>query len=232
MAVSEEFKGFKYAYEINLDWDNTATKLIRLVGRNKNVLEFGCGPGHMSKVLTEKMGCRVTGIEIDREAAKSAERYCEKVYSLDLDQADVFGVIKEKNFDVLLLADILEHLKDPEALLNDISGLAGRSGYVVASVPNVGYCGLVAELLAGQFQYRDLGILDRTHLRFFTRESFVALLETCGYEVQLVDSYKLPPEYSEFKDHISLLSARMRQLILKGREALAYQYIVMAKRAC
>lgn len=226
---SSEFEGFKYAYEIDLDQDNTASKLIRLVGKNKDVLEFGCGPGHMSKVLVEEMGCRVTGIEIDKLAAKVARRYCRKVYCLDLNEANLAKIFRRRRFDVLLFADILEHLKKPERILKQAPGLLKKDGYIVASVPNIGYCGVVAELLSGRFQYRGTGILDETHLRFFTRESLVLMFKKLEFEIEIFDTYELPLKYSEFEGVLERLPEEIRDFIIKTPDSMAYQYIIKVK---
>ena len=187
MALDEEFRGFKYAYEINPEWDNTATKVISLVGKGKRVLEFGCGPGHMSKVLSEKMGCDVTGIEVDMEAASSARRYCSRVVELDLDKEDPRQYLNGQKFDVLLFADVLEHLKDPWRLLSMAHDLLAEQGYIVASLPNVGYCGVLFELMSGRFDYRELGLLDRGHLRFFTRSGIKSMFSASGFIILDLD---------------------------------------------
>ncbi len=228
LATRDEFEGFRYAYHIDMAQDYTPTKVVRLVGKYKEVLEFGCGPGHMSKVLTEELGCRVTGIELDEEAAENAQKYCQEVYNIDLDQIDILGIMGNRKFDVLLFADILEHLKSPETLLSTSAKLLAKGGHVVASVPNVGYCGLVAELLVGRFQYRDLGLLDKTHIRFFTRQGLVSMFEQCGLVITDLDGYEVPLELSEFKGAFKGLPRAVTDFITSQKDSMVYQFILKA----
>ncbi len=226
--MGQEFEGFRYAYEIDLDQDTTAAKVVRLVGTGKNVLEFGCGPGHMSRVLVERMRCKVTGIELDSEAASHAERYCQRVYNIDLDNVDILEIVENDEFDVLLFADILEHLKHPQKVLHAAYEILDKRGYVVASVPNVGYCGLVGELLCGKFQYRELGLLDETHIRFFTRQSLTSMFEENGFEIGEMDTFELPVEFSEFKGVTDHLPEAVWDFLLSCKDSMVYQFVLKA----
>ncbi len=223
-----EFEDYKYAYEIDLNQDNTATKVLKLVGKRKKVLEFGCGPGHMSKILAKRMKCSVTGIELDARAAQHARRYCQEVHNVDLDLVNVLEVVGKERFDVILFADILEHLRRPEEVLSAACQLLRPNGYVVASVPNVGYCGLVGELLCGRFQYRELGLLDKTHIRFFTRRSLVSMFEANGFQIAKIDTFDLPVEYSEFKDVMEKLPEAVQDFMFKQADSLSYQFVLKA----
>jgi 2-polyprenyl-3-methyl-5-hydroxy-6-metoxy-1,4-benzoquinol methylase len=104
----------RYEYEINLeDKNTTVVKQLNFIGINKKVLEFGCSTGYISKILKER-GCAVTGIEIDEEAAKTAEAYCERVIIGDIETIDYNKQLGNEKFDVALFGDILEHLKYPK----------------------------------------------------------------------------------------------------------------------
>src|SRR5215207_1882662 len=103
----------KYETRIDLENKNSSHALIvELVGHGKRVLDVGCAAGDLAEVLTEH-GCKVTGIEIDPEAARQAERRCERVIVGDVEDLDLSGNLDDESFDVIVLGDVLEHLKDP-----------------------------------------------------------------------------------------------------------------------
>src|SRR5215218_1856672 len=171
----------KYETEPNLDDRNSSHALItELVGPDKRVLDVGCAAGNLAEVLTGR-GCRVTGIELDPEVARRAEERCERVIVGDVERLDLGAELDEGSFDVVLFGDVLEHLKDPLQTLKRLKPFLRAEGYVVASIPNVAHGSVRLALLQGRFQYRSLGLLDDTHLRFFTRESVGQLFEDAGF---------------------------------------------------
>src|SRR5919204_1830354 len=157
---------------------------LRYCGSGKRVLEVGCSTGMVSEGLRAQ-GCRVTGIEIDAAAARVAEQYCERVLVGDIERMDLSTV--GNGYDVLLLADVLEHLRDPVPVLHRLGKLLAPDGYAVISVPNVANWAMRLGLLLGQWNYTERGILDRTHLRFFTLKTLKAAIREAGFTVQRLD---------------------------------------------
>src|SRR5215217_8074158 len=171
----------KYESRINLENRNSSHALmVELVGHGKRVLDAGCGTGDLAEALAER-GCRVTGIEIDPEAARQAEKYCERVIVGDVEDLDLSEYLDDEPFDVILFGDVLEHLKDPLRTLDRLKPSLRPEGHVVASIPNVAHGSVRLALMQGKFQYSPLGLLDDTHLRFFTRESVEQLFEDAGF---------------------------------------------------
>ncbi len=220
---------FKYAYEIDLATDTTGAKVVRLVGKGRKVLELGCGPGHMSRVLKGKMHCEVFGVEMDAEAAAHAMPYCESVTVCNLDECDIEKLFGGKKFDVIVMADVLEHLKNPERTLAQCRGLLGPDGRIVVSIPNVTHKGIISCLLAGQFPYRELGLLDATHLRFFTGYSFRRILADCGFLIEKWDTYEVPVEYTEFKKYYEGLPPGVKDYLSRGPDSDIYQFVLSAR---
>src|SRR5579871_6400427 len=108
--------GHKYDYEIDLNDDGAPARVIRLVGRDKRVLEIGAGPGSMTRVLRDTFECRVTAIEIDEEVIGALTPFCERVFRADLNDPNWHQALAaEQKFDVIIVADVLEHLYDPWA---------------------------------------------------------------------------------------------------------------------
>src|SRR5262249_20965582 len=153
---------------------------------SKRVLELGCATGYMSSVLRDQ-GCQVVAIEIDPEMAERARGYCERVIVGDLDAIDLSRELGDDRFDVVVAADVLEHLNDPSRVLSPLKPFLRPDGYLVASLPNIAHGSVRLSLLAGQFVYGQRGLLDRSHLRFFTRGSLEDLFEDAGFVIGSID---------------------------------------------
>lgn len=147
------------------------------------VLDVGCGAGAFGAGLKSTRDLEVWGVEMDPEAAARAGTVLDRVLTGDARgaPAELAGEV----FDCLVLNDILEHLVEPGDLLRDLRPLLAPGGRIVASLPNVRYFHNVRDLaLHGRWDYADEGILDRTHLRFFTRTSMCTLFADAGYAVE------------------------------------------------
>jgi 2-polyprenyl-3-methyl-5-hydroxy-6-metoxy-1,4-benzoquinol methylase len=152
------------------------------------LLEIGCGEGafaaQLKKVRAETDSrVEVWGVEMDATAAEKASAVLDRVL-----QGDVAGVLPDLplgHFDCLVLNDVIEHVEDPWDLLRSLRPLLRPGGALVASIPNVRYFFNVVDLAVhGRWDYTEEGILDRTHMRFFTRSSMINLLEDCGFSVE------------------------------------------------
>jgi 2-polyprenyl-3-methyl-5-hydroxy-6-metoxy-1,4-benzoquinol methylase len=219
---------FKYDHQIDLGVDNAHTRVIRLVGAGKHVLELGCASGYMTKVLVERFGCTVVGIDRDPEAAEQARKVCGCVIVGDMDSLDFAGALGEARFDVIVCADVLEHLREPMRAVAALRGFLRQGGYVVASIPNVGHVAIIAELLEGRFVYSPLGLLDETHLRFFTRHSIYDCFERAGFRIAHLERFRLEPEATEFRTDLSRFPAEMTQLLRSDEDSTTYQFVLTA----
>ena len=150
----------------------------------KRVLDVGCAAGAMGAAMLAAGAAQVVGIEVDTAAAATARTRLSAVYSFDLDRLPSLPYPRGY-FDVITFADVLEHLRDPAALLRHLRGWLSDTGNIVCSIPNVRHESVLLPLLVqGRWNYEDAGILDRTHLRFFTLDSMLRLLRETGYEVR------------------------------------------------
>jgi 2-polyprenyl-3-methyl-5-hydroxy-6-metoxy-1,4-benzoquinol methylase len=143
------------------------------------VLDVGAGEGAFAEDL-QRRGCKVVALEVDPGRAEAARARGLEVAVKDMETADLSDLGK---FDVIVCADVLEHLTDPAAALARLKAALAPGGRILASIPNVAHYGVRLRLLAGRFEYTETGILDRTHLRFFTRASAKRLFEDAGFEV-------------------------------------------------
>ncbi len=157
--------------------------LLKWVGEGKRVLELGCSTGYMSKHMAQKQNCFVTGIEVDGMAAKQAAQFCREVIIRDLNDPDRFTNLVQKNFDVVLMGDVLEHLADPQSVLVEIRELLDRNAKIVVCLPNVLHWITRLKMILGHFDYDSAGTLDHTHLRFYTVATSRRLIESAGYRI-------------------------------------------------
>jgi 2-polyprenyl-3-methyl-5-hydroxy-6-metoxy-1,4-benzoquinol methylase/glycosyltransferase involved in cell wall biosynthesis len=222
------FRTFPISRELNGQTSSTDANILRLVGRNKRVLELGCGFGHMSRGLREQ-GCTVVAIEIHPEAAQSAAQVCERVIIGDLDYLNFERELSTDRFDVVVAADVLEHLKDPLSVLQAIRQFLLPQGHVVVSIPNVAHISVRLALLAGKFPYSQTGLLDQTHLRFITRESLEKLMEDADLAIgHFVRITKLPddPMHFEVPYDPTLIPAALLEELSRDPEAQTYQFVL------
>jgi 2-polyprenyl-3-methyl-5-hydroxy-6-metoxy-1,4-benzoquinol methylase len=145
---------------------------------NKRVLEIGCGEGATLEWLKQIRYCEESwGIELTKNAAETAKTKVDKVIVTDIENDNVD--LPKDYFDLILCLDVLEHLQDPWRIMSMLVTWLRPQGTLLASIPNIRYRTVLFDLaLRGKFDYVDSGILDRTHLRFFTRESSISLFES------------------------------------------------------
>ncbi|MBW4446675.1 MAG: methyltransferase domain-containing protein [Spirirestis rafaelensis WJT71-NPBG6] len=229
-SFKKDYPSYQELTEDELDENHSLKKMFRLVGENKRVADFGCATGYFAQLLSNKK-CKVTGIEINPDAAKAAEKYCEQVIVADLDFVSVTEVLAGEKFDVAVFGDILEHLRNPWRVLEETQHLLKPDGYIVASIPNIAHGAIRLSLLQGKFEYTELGILDATHLRFFTRKTLVDMFERSGYLIGNIDCTKVPV-FSDIPllPHIDKndFSIELTQKIEQDEDADSFQFIIRA----
>jgi 2-polyprenyl-3-methyl-5-hydroxy-6-metoxy-1,4-benzoquinol methylase len=221
-----------FVYDMTVDPDaenNTHAYALAMVGYNKSVLEVGCATGYFTKAMVER-GCKVVGIELDPAAAAVAEEWAERVVVGDIDRGDIWDQVDDESFDVVLCGDVLEHLRDPLGALRSAVRKLKPEGVVVASLPNVAHGDVRLALLRGSFRYRDLGLLDRTHIRFFTLETARELFRDAGLLVVDTKRVIVPLFGSELDvPRHDVLQSTVDE-ILTDPEAESYQFVVKAVR--
>jgi SAM-dependent methyltransferase len=195
-------------------------KLLAAVGRDARVLDVGCSSGYLAKPLSER-GNAVVGLELDPVAAREAEAYCERVLVGDIETMEL--PLERGSFDVVLLGDVIEHLRDPGAALTRLRPLLKPAGRLVLTTPNVANWALRLSLLAGRWRYTDRGLLDRTHTHLFTRGTLRETLGAAGYTVVEID-YTVPvPGDSDLLDGLAYALGRLRPTLF------AYQFLAVAQ---
>jgi 2-polyprenyl-3-methyl-5-hydroxy-6-metoxy-1,4-benzoquinol methylase len=204
------------------------TLVVGLVPEGARVLEFGCATGYMSEVMRTSKGCRVTGIEIDPEAGELAKEHCDRVIIGDAEKLDYDELLGKERFDAILFVDVLEHLKEPGDVLARIRPFLSRRGSVLASIPNVAHGSVRLALLAGEFRYRRTGLLDDTHLRFFTRQGVQELFESTGFVISNWLTHRVDIDRTEVRFPEPPSSEPLRQWLSNDPETSVYQFVIRA----
>lgn len=180
-------KGADYESKTEEYFSYGRPEMVRFVPEGvQRVLEVGCGSGHFAAGLKRQRGVHVTAIEPFPHAHAEARARVDRLVPLQVEEA--FSQLEDRSFDCVVFNDVLEHLVDPWKVLSDVLRLLLPGGVVVASLPNMRYYPVLKELvLQGSWQYQADGVLDRTHLRFFTKSSLRQLFESSGYRVRLIE---------------------------------------------
>lgn len=183
------------------------TAVIKQIIDNSEVLDIGCASGLIGKILKEVKHCTVDGIEYDKEAFKVAQS--KKIYrdifnfSISDTTTKNYNTFKElkRKYDFIIFADVLEHLVEPWQVLANISKFLKPNGSIIVSVPNIAHIDIIRGLINGDFNYTELGILDSTHLRFFTASSFADMVKSIGdknqiyFNIELREKVLIKPTY-------------------------------------
>lgn len=205
------------------------SRFLQLVGDAKDVLEVGCALGFHTRAMRERQSCRIVGIEIDADTAANARPYCDTLLVGDVESMDLCAALGERRFDIVTFGDVLEHLRNPTAALRKVQPFLKPGGYVVASVPNIAHYSIVHELANGRFEYRDRGLLDNTHIHFFTRDTLLKTFEDAGYYIESVDRNRVRPAETEFATPDTPEHRALKAYVTaRNPEADTYQFIVKA----
>lgn len=162
----------------------------------REILEVGCGRGATGRLLQERLGCRVTGVELNPVVAEEAARHLHRVVQGDVQTLDLDG-----RYDVVIALELVEHLVDSERFLARVRELLAPGGRAIFSIPNVGHWSIVDDLLAGRWDYLPIGLLCYTHYRFFTHRSLADWLRRSGLE-----HFEIIPQRTELPDRFAGLT--------------------------
>ncbi|HUO65269.1 MAG TPA: class I SAM-dependent methyltransferase [Terriglobales bacterium] len=220
-------------YQLKSDPHSSHALILRRLGdgRGRRALDVGAADGFLAELLT-RQGWQVTALERDPEQAAKARGRCHEVIVADLDEA---APRLEGAFDAIVYGDVLEHLSDPLPALVALNRSLAPGGRILVSVPNVAHLWVRLSLLLGRWDYADRGILDRTHVRFFTRRSFTRFLGDAGLEIEELVATPAPLPlvvptrfHGGVLDAVHGLSAGAARLWKGG---LAYQFVAVCRRA-
>jgi 2-polyprenyl-3-methyl-5-hydroxy-6-metoxy-1,4-benzoquinol methylase len=234
MMAATEYVKYKNKIDKFSSHSLIVEKIIGLTPSNENILDIGCFSGELlNRVrISQKVSNSYFGADLDNYLSKDFNFI--KFISFDFNDNNLSKLFENKKFDIVILGDILEHLVNPWAALNNIQQIIGDSSKILISIPNSGHWYFRLKIFFGKIEYRNDGLFDKTHLRFFTRKSSKELINDSKLEIVELSYSSLPWE-NLFKSGLvsRILSIFERFLILLRPQLFAYQFIFLVKpEAC
>jgi methionine biosynthesis protein MetW len=211
------------------DQNHSWSKILKFIPDDSQVLDIGCSSGSLGELLVSKKGCVVDGVELDKKDSILASKKLRKVWNSDIETA--VSVINNK-YDVLIFADVLEHLVYPDKVLRAVRGLLKPTGRVIFSVPNMSHVSVRLALLAGDWKYTETGLLDKTHLHYWDIDTIKDVFTRAEMNLVELDAvtYKYPKKLITDKLSDIGLEANKKGIdLLMSKEASAFQIIGFAE---
>lgn len=211
--------------------NETWNKAFDLISPRTKVLDVGCSLGNFGSALIEHKGCIVDGIEPDKDDAAAAKKKLRKLYVGFVENA-FENDLKGEKYDYIVFLDVIEHIQDPVSVLTSLKKHLNKGGGIIFSIPNMAHISTRLMLLAGDFEYGKTGLLDNTHLHFYTKKEIARVFAEAGYGVKTWD-------FTEFSYNDELLSEDLKKIgiddmprgmqkLMTQESAYAYQYIGLA----
>lgn len=228
LLISKENKYFDSTFKLNFKDTNESHSIIcQNIAPNSKVLDIGCAQGLIGDYIHNELNCEVYGIELDKKSIKIAEetKAYKQLYNFDIcavDSKEYQEFFKNNNkFDYIIFADVLEHLYDPASVVYSFGKLLNKSGKIITSLPNIAHFDIINGLLNEKFNYSSMGLLDNTHIRFFTKYSFAEYIKEANkyydycFDLELVgqtiikndfeEKYKYLSKYIDFNKNLHVL---------------------------
>ncbi|OIO64108.1 hypothetical protein AUJ68_07305 [Candidatus Woesearchaeota archaeon CG1_02_57_44] len=216
-------------YAIKPDPYSSHSVILRSIPPSSHVLDIGCWDGALGAILQRDKGCMVTGIEGHAKAAAKAKHCLKKAIHANIETHTFTG-----SYDAIIIADVLEHLRNPEQVLRRAIKALKPQGSIIISVPNTAHLWIRLNLLLGRWEYADKGIMDRTHMRWFTKKTFLRLLRDADLVIESVTPTPapLPVMHPSFRDgHIFYPIYQLSALLPRLHQGLfAFQFVAIARR--
>ncbi len=228
-----------------MEFDNSAMRYVRQISENpemahrkileritpgSSVLEFGPASGVMTKYLKEEKDCKVSIIEIDKDAFKIAMQYAEHGICSDAQTFEWLEEYKEEKFDYILFIDILEHLTKANEVLEKSGKLLKKGGSILISVPNAAHNSVIIQMMHNQLLYQNTGILDYTHVHQYTFLELMRMCDESGYKPVYLDATYIAVGKNEFDVSYMDINPKVAEYLKKRPLGEAYQFIVEIRK--
>ncbi len=209
--------------------EDSLSKLIKHIKPDTTVLELGPATGYLTEYMQKELKCKVDCVEISPEMAKAAEKFCRHMLVADLDKTDLEEKLDKNTYDCIIIADVLEHLRENEKTLRACRNLLKNDGKLILSIPNIAHASIIGSLLKGRFEYTQEGLLDITHVRFYTRKSILALLDQLDFSIETIETIRKLPEETEIGDSLIDLPADLQKMIFDREDSITYQFVIVCR---
>ncbi len=224
-----------YDFSLDMTTDNSNSVILKNINPKSKVLEIGCAHGRMTKYLKEILECYVCIAEINELGGEIAKNWADIGFVGDLGNVEnnnymFFDILIDKfgfdnYFDNIIYADVLEHLHYPNYVLRQSKRLLSPNGSIWISIPNVAHNSVIIDLWNNKFEYRETGLLDETHLRFFTEKSLRKMILSEGFSVEKEINLRNVVENTEFKNSYNDVPKEIIEALQQREFADVYQFV-------
>ena len=221
----------KYNVDLHLDERDSLSLIGKQIEEGTIILEFGPANGRFTKYLTEHKKCKVYAVEIDPLAAQDAAKYAEDVFVADIEELEWINRWENIEFDYIIFADVLEHLRNPQQVLKQTKRLLKDEGKVILSVPNVAHNSILINLYRNIFNYTPVGLLDDTHIHLFSYYSLKDMCKNAGYFPVVEDAVYMDVEDTEIHNKYSDVSREVENILRQKKYGNVYQFIFSLQKA-
>lgn len=226
----------KYDFGYELEENSSNKWAYDKIKKESKILEIGSSNGRLTKHLKEKLNCSVDIIEINAEAGAIAKKFARKAY-LGSEEGNIESLkciqsLGEETYDYIVLLDVLEHLLKPEVVLQQLKDHLNDNGSILISIPNIAHNSIIINLMQNKFEYTELGILDNTHLHFFTNSSFKELVENLGFYIADNAAIQKLVGDTEIKNSYREIPREVAAYLRTREQADIYQILFELKTNC
>ncbi len=222
----------RYDYTINPHAECSRDyKILKHIKKGSKILEFGCFTGVLTKYLTEEMNCSVYIVERDKQAFCKALKYAKDGVCGDIMDYEWLSKFKNIKFDYLLFSDVLEHLYEPCTVLKKAGELLADDGSAICSIPNIAHNIILLNLFNNDFKYRELGLLDNTHIRFFAHDNLERFCRDAGFSIVSEDGVLVEFQHSFEYDPAMEINTELAGLLESRKYGNVYQFVLKLKKS-
>ncbi len=216
-------------------YSNINTELLNICPKAKNVLEFGCGAGRFLGAYKHNFPeANCVGFELFDNAAEQAREHCDKVIIGNAEDSNLLASnLQETSFDVIIYGDVLEHFLDPWAAMQEHLKYLKPGGTICACIPNVSNWSMIFSLINGDFTYKESGLMDRTHLRFFTFSTIQKMFDEAGMRLEVLQprKFKLKGTEGAMEKIAKIFGKPLKDISpARRRDWATFQYLVRAQK--
>lgn len=218
----------KYNFDLGDTPTGTHKLILDYVPEYSTVLECGCASGYMTKYMNQKLNCNVDIVEIDKECLEKAKQYSRFNYCGDL-EGENWDHSVSKDYDRILFADVLEHLRDPLMVVKRAAALLDPyDGQIVVSIPNICHNDIIIKMFYNRFDYTPLGLLDNTHIHFWGINNLEKFFDEAGLKITKIIPVVIPTGHTE--QRIAGVNKQLLDLLDQRLCGDAYQYVIVCKK--
>ena len=215
----------KYDNEFYKDIKYSVSIILNYIKPESTILEFGPGNGELTKYLKEEYNCSMYTVEIDEELHKISKQYAVDSICCDADGLQWASKFKDIKFDYVIFADVLEHLRNPQRVLSNAAALLNQTGSVLFSIPNIAHSDIILNLINNDFTYTEEGLLDKTHIHFFTYNSIIDMFNNTGLKNIEIDKVVKQTGFTEVNIPVDLLPKEIVEAVIHKEYGDVYQFV-------